>query len=36
MPVSTPSGQELTVEVFEAGQKVDVVGTTKGKGTPVS
>ena len=26
-------GQELTVEVFEAGQKVDVVGTTKGKGT---
>jgi large subunit ribosomal protein L3 len=25
-------GQELTVEVFEAGQKVDVVGT-KGKGT---
>jgi len=26
-------GQELTVEVFEAGQKVDVTGTTKGKGT---
>lgn len=25
-------GQDLTVEVFEAGQKVDVVGTTKGKG----
>jgi large subunit ribosomal protein L3 len=25
-------GQELTVEVFEAGQRVDVVGTTKGKG----
>ena len=25
-------GQEVTVEVFEAGQKVDVVGTTKGKG----
>jgi large subunit ribosomal protein L3 len=25
-------GQELSVEVFEAGQKVDVVGTTKGKG----
>jgi large subunit ribosomal protein L3 len=25
-------GQELTVEVFEAGQTVDVVGTTKGKG----
>jgi large subunit ribosomal protein L3 len=26
-------GQELTVATFEAGQKVDVVGTTKGKGT---
>ncbi|ACQ81387.1 ribosomal protein L3 [Beutenbergia cavernae DSM 12333] len=26
-------GQELTVEVFAAGQGVDVVGTTKGKGT---
>jgi large subunit ribosomal protein L3 len=26
-------GQELTVEAFEAGQLVDVVGTTKGKGT---
>jgi len=26
-------GQEVTVEAFEAGQKVDVVGTTKGKGT---
>lgn len=26
-------GQEVTVGVFEAGQKVDVVGTTKGKGT---
>ena len=26
-------GQELSVELFEAGQKVDVVGTTKGKGT---
>ncbi len=25
-------GQELTVEVFEAGQVVDVTGTTKGKG----
>ncbi|MCF2706936.1 50S ribosomal protein L3 [Arcanobacterium haemolyticum] len=25
-------GQELTAEVFEAGQKVDVVGTSKGKG----
>jgi large subunit ribosomal protein L3 len=26
------TGQELTAEVFEAGQAVDVVGTTKGKG----
>lgn len=26
-------GQELAASVFEAGQKVDVVGTTKGKGT---
>ncbi len=26
-------GQELTVELFTAGQEVDVVGTTKGKGT---
>ncbi|MDR2567370.1 MAG: 50S ribosomal protein L3 [Bifidobacteriaceae bacterium] len=26
-------GQELTAEVFEAGQRVDVAGTTKGKGT---
>jgi large subunit ribosomal protein L3 len=26
-------GQEITVELFENGQKVDVVGTTKGKGT---
>src|SRR4051794_36642968 len=25
-------GQEVTAEVFEAGQKVDVVGRTKGKG----
>jgi large subunit ribosomal protein L3 len=25
-------GQELSVEVFEAGQKIDVIGTTKGKG----
>ena len=24
--------QELTVELFEAGQKVDIVGTTRGKG----
>ncbi len=26
-------GQEVTAEVFDAGQKVDVVGTSKGKGT---
>jgi large subunit ribosomal protein L3 len=26
-------GQEVTVEVFEAGAKVDIVGTSKGKGT---
>ena len=26
-------GQEITAEVFAAGTKVDVVGTTKGKGT---
>ena len=26
------AGQELSVEIFEAGQKVDVVGTSKGKG----
>jgi large subunit ribosomal protein L3 len=26
-------GQEVTVEVFEAGAQVDVVGTSKGKGT---
>jgi len=26
-------GQEITAAAFEAGQKVDVVGTTKGKGT---
>lgn len=26
-------GQEINAEVFEAGQKVDVVGRTKGKGT---
>ncbi|MDQ4488756.1 50S ribosomal protein L3 [Sinomonas sp. ASV486] len=25
-------GQEISVETFEAGQKIDVVGTTKGKG----
>ncbi|KMY24148.1 large subunit ribosomal protein L3 [Actinobaculum suis] len=25
-------GQELTADVFEAGQKVDVIGTSKGKG----
>ncbi|MFT4186192.1 MAG: 50S ribosomal protein L3 [Micrococcaceae bacterium] len=29
---SYEAGQELTVEQFEAGQKVDVVGKTKGKG----
>lgn len=26
-------GQEITAEVFQAGQKVDVAGTSKGKGT---
>jgi large subunit ribosomal protein L3 len=26
-------GQEITADVFAAGQKIDVVGTTKGKGT---
>ncbi|MDL4776300.1 MULTISPECIES: 50S ribosomal protein L3 [Thermomonosporaceae] len=26
-------GQEITVQVFEAGQKIDVTGTSKGKGT---
>ena len=26
-------GQEIAADVFEAGQKVDVTGTTKGKGT---
>ncbi|MFC6879915.1 MULTISPECIES: 50S ribosomal protein L3 [Actinomadura] len=26
-------GQEITVEVFEAGQRIDVTGTSKGKGT---
>jgi len=26
-------GQEITVEVFAAGQKIDVTGTSKGKGT---
>ena len=26
-------GQEVTVETFEAGQTIDVVGTSKGKGT---
>lgn len=30
---SYEAGQELTVETFEAGQVVDVVGRTKGKGT---
>ncbi|WP_459644877.1 50S ribosomal protein L3 [Kineococcus sp. NUM-3379] len=27
------AGQEVTVEIFSAGQVVDVVGTTRGKGT---
>jgi large subunit ribosomal protein L3 len=27
------SGQEIAADIFEAGQKVDVVGRTKGKGT---
>ena len=31
-PPSTPLGQEITAEVFEAGAGVDVVGTSKGKG----
>ena len=26
-------GQEITAEVFEVGQRIDVVGTSKGKGT---
>ena len=26
------AGQEITAEVFESGQKIDVVGTSKGKG----
>ncbi len=26
-------GQEVTVEIFSAGQKVDVIGTSKGRGT---
>jgi large subunit ribosomal protein L3 len=26
------TGQEITAEVFESGQKIDVVGTSKGKG----
>lgn len=26
-------GQEITVAIFEAGQKIDVTGTSKGKGT---
>ena len=26
-------GQEITAEAFEAGQRVDVIGTSKGKGT---
>ena len=31
-PDSSELGQELTVEIFEPGQLVDVVGTSKGKG----
>ncbi len=31
-PASTRLGQEVTVEMFEAGALVDVVGTSKGKG----
>ena len=27
------AGQEVTAEVFEAGQRIDAVGTSKGKGT---
>jgi large subunit ribosomal protein L3 len=27
------AGQEITADVFQAGQRVDVTGTTKGKGT---
>ncbi|PPK97537.1 large subunit ribosomal protein L3 [Kineococcus xinjiangensis] len=30
---SYSAGQEVTVEIFAAGQVVDVVGTTRGKGT---
>ncbi len=29
-------GQDLKVEAFEAGQKVDVIGKTKGKASPAS
>lgn len=29
----SPEGDSVTVEIFNAGQKVDVVGTSKGRGT---
>ena len=29
----TPDGDEVTVEIFESGQTVDVTGTSKGRGT---
>ncbi|MGL5858883.1 MAG: 50S ribosomal protein L3 [Angustibacter sp.] len=32
-PGQYTAGQEITASVFEAGQRVDVMGTTKGKGT---
>lgn len=28
-----PEGESVTVEIFEPGQKVDVIGTSKGRGT---
>ena len=31
-PASTPSGQELAVDTFAAGEEIDVTGTSKGKG----
>lgn len=37
IPVENPDefelGQEIKVDIFEAGDKVDVIGTSKGKGT---
>lgn len=32
-PAQYNPGDEITVEIFEQGQRVDVVGTSKGKGT---